>query len=283
MINTQKRLIKIKPNKLLLASLVILVILIISACSKAECKASADCPAKPCSVPRCDEGKCIYSEQKNCCGNRLQEAFEDGKPGDKCTCPQDYGNCEGIPKVKIGSREQDATYARYQCNSYNRCVLGVDDKDVSIQTFLDTINSESLEASSIVKYNKPFDMKKDSFEIKVTIDDAKDTLVMPVQFTGIKLLYTGVSSRSEQLIAEKETDASIGKVGDSAAISVPLNVGYKPEEVEEAGSFRYVIDYSYTKKVQTGRASDGSPVYQEEFTRQKYNSPARQVFLVRSE
>ena len=279
----KKRVIGMNSGKNMLIMLSVLVLLMLSSCSRAECKTTSDCLPKTCSIPICGEGKCVYNEQKNCCGNSLQEPFEDGKPGDKCTCPQDYGNCEGIPKVKIGSREQDATYARYQCNSYNRCVLGVDDKDVSIQTFLDTINSESLEASSIVKYNKPFDMKKDSFEIKVTIDDAKDTLVMPVQFTGIKLLYTGVSSRSEQLIAEKETDASIGKVGDSAAISVPLNVGYKPEEVEEAGSFRYVIDYSYTKKVQTGRATDGSPVYQEEFTRQKYNSPSRQVFLVRSE
>ena len=275
--------IKIKSNKFVLIASIALVLLALAGCSRAECKTTADCLPKACFLAKCNEGKCDYAEQKNCCGNNLQDPFEDGKPGDKCTCPQDYGKCEGIPKVKIGNKEQDAAYARYQCNSYNRCVLGVESKDVSIQTFLDTINSESLEASSIVKYNKPFDMKKDSFEIKVTIDDADANLVMPVQFTSIKLLYTGVSSRSEQLIAEKDLDASISQIGGSATISAPLNVGYKPEEVEEAGSFRYVLDYSYIKKVQTGRATDGSPIYQEEFTRQKYNSPSRQVFFVRSE
>ena len=283
MINTQKRLIKIKQNKLLFASLVILVILIISACSKAECKASADCPVKPCSVARCDEGKCIYSEQKNCCGNRLEEAFEDGKPGDKCTCPQDYGKCEGIPKVMISGREQDATYARYHCNQYNRCVLGAESKDVSVQTFLDTINSDYFEASSIVKYNKPFDMKNDAFDMKITIDDANENLVMPVAFTGVKLLYIGAFSRSEQLIAETEVSASISRVGDSVTINFPLNVGYRPEELEEAGSFRYVLDYSYTKKVQTGRSQDGSLIYEKQLTRQKFNSPAKQVFFIRPE
>src|SRR3989344_7435246 len=276
----KKRVIGMNSGKNMLIMLSVLVLLMLSSCSRAECKTTADCLSKTCSVARCDEGKCIYSEQKNCCGNSLQETFEDGKPGDKCTCPQDYGKCEGIPKVRISGREQDATYARYHCNQYNRCVLGAESKDVSVQTFLDTINSDYFEASSIVKYNKPFDMKNDAFDMKITIDDANENLVMPVAFTGVKLLYTGVSSRSEQLIAETEVSASISRVGDSVTINFPLNVGYRPEEVEEAGSFRYVLDYSYTKKVQTGRSQDGSPIYEEQFTRQKFNSPAKQVFFI---
>lgn len=273
-----------KNNRhLIMFFLLVISLIVLASCSKAECKTSADCPVRACSQPKCGEGKCIYTQQINCCGNNLQEAFEDGKPGDKCTCPQDFGKCEGIPKVKMSGRDFDATYAKYYCNQYNRCVLGVESKDASAQTFLDAIGAEYFEASSVVKYNKPFDMKRDSFELKVTIDDANENLVTPVQFTGVKLLYTGITSRSEQLIAEKELDSKISKIGDSITISVPLNMGYKPEEVEEAGSVRYTLDYSYKKKVVAGRTPEGSPVYQEEFARDKYNSPSKQVFLVRSE
>ena len=85
------------------------------------------------------------------------------------------------------------------------------------------------------------------------------------------------------MIAEKELDSKISRIGESITISVPLNMGYKPEEVEEAGSVRYTLDFSYKKKVVAGRAADGNPTYREEFARDKYSSPSKQAFLVRSE
>lgn len=275
--------IKIKPNKIIFTVLLILVLLLLGSCSKSECKATADCPSKACALPRCDGGSCVYAQQANCCGNGIKDPLEDGKPGDKCSCPKDYGKCEGVPKVKVGSREQDAVYAKYYCNQYSRCVMGVSPGDASLQTFLDNVYDEYFEASSVVRYNKPFDMRKDSFEIKFTIDDANENIVMPVTLTGARILYTGVSSRSEQLIASKEIDVPITGVGESNALIVPLNLGYKPQEAEEAGSFRYVLDYTYTKNVQTGRDSRGNPTYEKEFVRSKYNSLSKQVFLVRSE
>jgi hypothetical protein len=273
-----------KNNKQLLLFLLLAVSLIVlAACSKSECKTTSDCASRACAVSRCSEAKCIYTVQTNCCGNGLKESFEDGKPGDKCSCPQDYGKCEGIPKVNVRSRELDATYATYYCNQFNRCVMGSNPSDASLQTFLDNIYDEYFEASSVMQYNKPFDMRRDTFEVKFTVDDVNDNLVMPVTLTGIRILYVGATSRSEQLIADKEVNAAITKVGGSASLSVPLNLGYKPQEVEETGSFRYVIDYTYTKNIQKGRDSSGNPVYEAEFTRNKYNSPSKQVILVRSE
>ncbi|MBI2655559.1 hypothetical protein HYX06_04000 [Candidatus Woesearchaeota archaeon] len=275
----------VKPtsNKSILFLFLILSILILSSCGKSECKSSLDCPSQLCKIPKCEDRKCAYSVQPNCCGNRINESLESGKPGDKCTCPQDYGKCEGKAKVRIGTRTQDAVYAGYYCNYDNRCVLGADQKDVLPQNVLDTINTGFFKASSVLKYNKPFDMGRDVFEVKITLDDSHKDLVLPVKITGIKMLFNGDYSRSELLIAEKSLDNPLSSIGDSTAISVPLNLGYRPQEAEEAGSLRYTIDYSYTKKVSSGRTPAGDIIYKEEISREKFNSPAKQIFFVRAE
>ena len=273
---------KIKSNKFLLFLLLIVSILILSSCGKAECKTSSDCPSQPCKISKCEDRKCAYTTKANCCGNRINESIENGKPGNKCTCPQDYGKCEGKAQVKIGSRTEDAAYAQYYCDYNNECVLGVDKKDVLPQNVLDTINTGFFKASSVLKYNKPFDMNRDIFEVKITLDDIHKDLVLPVKITGIKSLFNGDYSRSELLIAEKSLDNFLSSIGESTAISVPLNLGYRPQEAEEAGSLKYVVDYSYTKKVPSGRTPSGDTLYKEEISREKFNSPTKQAFFVRT-
>ena len=275
--------VKINSNKSILFLFLVISLLVLSSCGKAECKASSDCPSQLCKIPKCEDRKCIYASQPNCCGNRINESLESGKPGNKCTCPQDYGKCEGKAQVKIGSRTQDAAYAGYYCDYNNECIFGVDQKDVLPQNVLDTINTGFFKASSVLKYSKPFDMSRDVFEVKITLDDSNKDLVLPVKITGIKMLFNGDYSRSELLIAEKSLDNSLSSIGESTAISVPLNLGYRPQEAEEAGSLKYVVDYSYTKKVSSGRTPSGDTIYKEEISREKFNSPTKQVFFVRAE
>lgn len=266
----------------MLLLILVIALITISSCAKPECKTSADCSSRTCYLSKCEDKKCVYTVQRNCCGNRINESIENGKPGNQCTCPADYGKCEGKGKIKIGSRMEDAAYAHYYCSIDNQCVLGVEKKDVAPQNFLDPINPGFFKASSVVKYNKPFDVKRDSFEFKVTLDDISKDLILPIMLTKVKLLYSSEYARAELLIAEKDTDSMLNGVGDQAVVNVPLTLNYRPQELEEQGSIRYSIDYTYEKQVLSGRTINGTNIYSNETVRTTFTAPTKPVFFVRS-
>ena len=268
-------------RKLITLSLLVLALLIVS-CSKPECKVSSDCAQNTCVKASCAKEKCVYSQKENCCGNEAKDKLEDGKPGNSCTCEADYGKCEGKGKVKQGSRTIDATYAHYYCQN-DECILGVEADDKSAQNFLDSINMFYFKASSVLAYTKPFDMSSDYFELTLTLDDVNKDLVFPIKLIRINILYTSPSTKSEQLIAEQQLDNSITKIGQQVFLRVPLNLDYKPQEVEETGSLRYTLDYSYTKRVPNGKNADGTTAYSNEQARDKFTSPTKQVLFVKSE
>lgn len=274
--------VKIKKSQISLLAFFIIALVTISSCSKPECKTSADCSSRKCTLSKCENSKCVYTLQQNCCGNRINESIEDGKPGSKCTCPLDYGKCEGKGKIKVGSRTEDAVYAHYYCNVDNSCVLGVERKDAVQQNYLDSIDTGFFKASSVVKYNKPFEVSRDIFELKINLDDASKDLVFPVLLAKVKLLYSSEYARNELLIAEQDLSNVLNGIGDQAIINVPLNLNYKPQELEEVGSLRYTIDYTYTKQVVTGRTANGTNKYSPETKRETFKAPTKQVFFVRS-
>jgi len=271
-----------KNTRILLLILIIASILLISACAKKECKTSADCGAKTCFTPKCGDGKCSYVIQKNCCGNRLKDSIENEKPGNQCTCPEDHGKCEGTAKIKIGSRTEDARYLKLFCTQDQECKLSVDPKDVQPQNFLDAISIGYFKASIVTSLNKPFDLNEDSITLKATLDDASKDVSFPIQFSKIKILYASETSRQEQLIAEKQIDASFSNIGDETTIAVPLNLNYRPQQPEESGSIRFTIDYTFLKKIAQGKNEDGTTKYSEEISRGSYSSPSKAFVLVKS-
>ena len=273
---------KINRKNILLFAFFAITLATLIGCTKAECSASSDCSPRTCALPQCEGRKCVYALQQDCCGNKLKESTESGKPGNKCTCPDDYGKCEGKAKIKIGSRTEDSSYVHYYCNVDNQCVLGVEKNDVVPQNFLDNINPGFFKASSIEKYNKPFDVSKASFEFRISLDDVGKDLILPVRMTNIKLLYGSESARAELLIAEKEIDGVLNGVGDQDTIRVPLTLNYKPQEAEESGSIRYSIDYEYRKKVASGKTTNGTSIYTNETVRATFTSPSKPIFLVKS-
>ena len=277
----KERLIKIKRGNAFFLFLII-VLIAISSCAKPECRTSADCGQRACFLTKCNEKKCVYELQRNCCGNRINESIENGKPGNQCTCPQDYGKCEGKGKIKIGSRTEDAQFAKYFCNVDSQCILGADRKEAAPQNFLDSINPGFFKASSVAKYNKPFDASRDIFEFSITLDDASKDLLLPILLTKAKILYSSEYSRTELLIAEKELDAVLNGVGDKAAINLPLTLNYRPQELEEPGSIRYSIDYTYRKQVLSGKTANGTNIYSNETVRAAFTAPVKPVFFVRS-
>ena len=277
-----KEMIEIKRRHIALFLFFTIALKAISGCAKPECKTSADCSPRTCFAAKCEDKKCDYSLKQNCCGNRINESIEDGKPGNPCNCPQDYGKCEGKGKVKIGSRLEDAAYVRYLCNADSQCVLGVDKNDVIQQNFLDTLDIGILKASSVIKYPKPFDVKKDSFEFTLSIDNAAADVILPVRLTKIRLLLSSEYTRTEQLISEQEIDSTLNEIGDQATIRVPINLNYRPQEAEEAGGVRYVMDYVYKKKVLSSRAANGTGIYTDEIVRASFTAPPKPVIFVRS-
>lgn len=274
----------IKPNKshILLLILFALTLIIISSCAKPECRTSSDCSSRTCFLSKCESKKCVYNLQRNCCGNQINDTTENGKPGNQCTCPQDYGKCQGKGKIRIGSRTEDAIYVHYYCNADEQCVPGVEKKDVAPLNFLDTINLGFLKASSIIKYNKPFDPARDNFEFKITLDDASKDVVLPVKLTKAKLLYSSEYARAELLIAEKDLDSALGGIGEYSIVNVPLTLSYRPQELEEQGSLRYSIDYTYTRQVLSGKTANGTSIYNNEIKRETFTAPVKPVFFFRS-
>lgn len=274
--------VKIKRSHAMLFLFLLIALIALSGCTKPECKTSADCGQRTCFLSKCEDKKCAYTLQRNCCGNRLNESIENGKPGNQCTCPQDYGKCEGKGKIRIGSRVEDAQYVRLYCNVDSQCVLGVERKDVAPQNFLDSINVGFFKASSVVKYNKPFDASRDSFEFSVSLDDVSKDLILPILLTKAKILYSSELSRAELLIAEKDLTSVLNGIGDKAVVNIPLTLSYKPQEVEEQGSIRYTIDYVYKKQVLTGKTINGTNIYTNETVRSTFSAPIKPVFLFRS-
>ena len=271
-----------KRAKICLTITLIVSLLLLASCGKKECTTSSDCGLKTCFNSKCDSGKCSWAIQRNCCGNRLKETQENGKTGNQCSCPDDYGKCEGATKIKIGSRTEDSRYLKLACNEEEKCVLSVDPKDIQPQNFLDSISTGFFKASIVSSLNKPFDLLKDTITLKVTLDDATKEVSLPVQFIKIKVLYTGETSRNEQLIAEKQIDIQFAQIGDEATIVVPLNLNYKPQQAEESGSIRFSIDYSLVRKISAGKNDDGTPKYSDEIQRGSYNSPTKAFFLVKT-
>ena len=273
-----------KPNRKYVTLFLFFTIALaaISSCAKPECRTSADCRQRTCFLSKCEDKKCTLTLQRNCCGNGINESIEDGKPSGQCTCPQDYGKCEGKGKIKVGSRTEDAAFVHYFCNVDNQCILGVDKKDVAPQNYLDQISPGFFKASSVAKYNKPFDTGRDFFDFKITLDDTSKDLVLPVKLTKIKLLYSSEYSRAELLIAERDLDGVLNGIGDNVLITVPLTLSYKPQEVEEPGSIRYSIDYEYTRNMASGKTANGTNTYSKEKTRATFYAPVKPIFFVRS-
>ncbi len=131
-----------------------------------------------------------------------------------------------------------------------------------------------------MKYNTPFDINKDSFEVTISLDDINKDLILPIQLTRIKLFFNSQYGGAEQLIADQEVSSMLNGIGEKAEISATLNLGYRPKEVEESGSLRYSIDYVYTKKVLSGRVN-GTNVYTDEIVRTTFTAPAKPIFFVR--
>ncbi len=227
--------------------------LLLAACAPSgtqSCKASSDCTSKQCQSASCTGKECSYAPQSNCCGNGKKDPIEGTKPGNECTCPQDYGVCEGAAKVSIGgSRAEDAVYVKRHCSAMQECIMGVDPKDLKPITLLDEGRLASFDIEITTTINQPFRVPTDSLSFRIRLKDAKEEVIYPIKFTHISL------RDGEILYGEKDVSAVLGGIGDIATFSVPLI--YSMGQPEENRRIGYKMDYEYTLNTQN-RDSSGN-------------------------
>ena len=253
---------KIRHKLLLLVFASFLLLILANGCGKPpECKADADCGKRTCSTASCIDNQCKYNTVQNCCGNKIKDSIENGKPGNSCTCPSDYGECTGKAKIEAGGRTYDAQYVQNFCEN-DECILGVPPGDVRPVTLLDEREFGLFTLETTVTYNEPFDVNKDSFAFRISLKDDKEGIVLPVKLNKI-LLKNG-----EILFGEKEANLALGKVSDTVTVNVPLD--YHLEQFEEAGSLTYQLNYEYIRKVRDERLQNGSYSYKDELVRDDY-------------
>jgi len=226
-----------------------------------ECSVASDCSQKTCSTASCIDNQCVFTPTPNCCGNKINESIEDGKPGNQCTCPADYGACEGRGKIKVGSRTFDTEYLRYFCEN-DVCVLGVPEENVRPVTLLTERDLNLFKLETTVTYNEPFDITKDILTFRVSVIDDSEDLIFPIKLTKL-ILKDG-----EILFGEKQLDSILTEVGDS--VTMRLFVSYSPQEVEEVRRLIYQINYEYTKSVKDKRLPNGTYTYKSELVRDDY-------------
>ena len=237
-------------KRLLFLVVAVASLLIIAGCTQSSdaqsCKTVADCTPKKCYTSSCTENKCVYIAQQGCCGNAYKDALEDGKAGNECTCPADYGQCDGKAKIAYGSGFYDAKYVKRQCIQ-NQCIMGVNPDDLKPLTLLDQAKFNAFSMEVTTSFNQPFRVPTDSFTFRLTLKDAKDTLVYPIRFTHITL------SSGEVLYGEKDLTAILGGVGDAVSFSVPIS--YHLIQPEEEQKLKYKLEYGYTLNTEVRDAS----------------------------
>jgi len=242
-----------------LYNILLVLVLVISAFSIAgcgeepECESSSDCTTgNPCIMGRCNEdGKCVKTIKPDCCGNAK---CDEDVGENKCVCPKDCGECEGMVKYNVSSlrglKEVDSKYARYLCVN-DQCKIGVDEEDISTFRLTGTIDVRNrFEIETLTTINSPFDVTKEKVGVRLTLKDTDSSLVGGVTFTGIQVL-----SKNE-LMSEKSINQKLSNIGDSFTEELVLiSSQTKVEQIKDIDiKYEYTYDYIQREEQYTERA-----------------------------
>ncbi|MBI4440142.1 hypothetical protein HY638_04180 [Candidatus Woesearchaeota archaeon] len=263
---------KIRLKRVVLIAFLLVVVAVIAGCS--ECKDAVDCAGgSACKSTSCDEGKCTYTAQKDCCGNAIKEKTENGKPGNECTCPEDYGECNGKAAMLIKGKKVDATYLEKGCVS-NSCVYAVDQKRVKSTdlTFEKELSFFTVEI--LVKFNNPFTVGKDKVDVSFKLKDEKEGLEYPIKITAVKLID------GQTLFGAKDgLSGSFEQLQDTYSVSLPIT--YQAPLIEEERAVTLRVDYEYKKSVKTTKNEDGTYNYVAETVRDTFDGKlSKKIFFL---
>jgi len=210
--------------------LLIFTLIFTISCSKKECEKTLDCDQKRCFTVSCDEGVCNYEPKENCCGNDIKEELEDGKPGNECTCPQDYGRCD----------KSEGDYLERYCKD-EECVPGVDEENIKRVKLSNDKALSPCEINIYKEYDEPFIVGKSNILIKFTIIDIDNDIKPPIIITKLRLFESG----EDYLLGEKDVNLKLAGIGDEA--STELNFSYDMDKSEEEKKIKLVMNYQYNQ------------------------------------
>ncbi len=149
---------------------------------------------------------CRHEPIPNACGNFKCDGNEN-----KCTCPQDCGVCSGSA----------GAYLDFVCKS-NKCVAQLKSGVLVQPSFIfDDRSLTIVQLNNNYKYNNPFDITKDKFELDFKVY-RQDPSVSKVTIETVRLL------EGAQQIAELSVDQELGSQPVKISVPVPGIVG--PEE-----------------------------------------------------
>jgi hypothetical protein len=216
-------------KKLFFIFLTVFLLLFIVGCAKKECEKSSDCLEKACSTASCVKNICEYNVKASCCGNGLKDKIEDGKTGNKCTCPKDYGQCD----------RKNGTYFQEYCTASNECVFGVSSDKIQRPKFLNEKSTGYFKVEVSTEYDIPFIVNKSRFTATITLKDDSEKLVYPIKFTSFRLM------EGYLVLGEISTNLKLNKIGDTISVDVPFTYITKKSEEQKTVILRAEYEHKY--------------------------------------
>ena len=207
----------------------IAVLLILAACGKAECKKDVDC-IRSHFTGKCVEKKCVYTPVPNECGNNK---CEETNKEDKCSCPADCGECEG--------KVEGSQFLVQQCIQ-DRCIEDVEESQVKPYFTSADISSAGDKFKIDTIYPQPFNMKKDTFSITITLAD-QGTSNSDEHLLNAELTAT---TRDKRTITLARTDVDKYLWTEGSDIYEALIIDFPTTELEgELTNLILKIQYEY--------------------------------------
>jgi hypothetical protein len=246
-----------------------------------ECQKNDDCTAvfasrgmtaTKCQIPTCISNMCAMDTKAQCCGNGLLESTEDGRPGNKCTCPADHGICE--PAVSFETARgtfYEAKYFRRTCNSENSCVTENVNELQRNNEFFNSFTGTGFTLNIYVKYKTPFDKGNSQFDVEFKLSQLDPTQVQPpISINEIRIMDgTNVLVRASPVM-------TFNNVLDTADYNLVIN-DYSIVYPEEIKTVTLSIDYEYTPLVQKND-ENGTLYYDPGIVqRQKYDTSIQEI------
>jgi hypothetical protein len=255
---------KNKTFAIIVAILLIVLIVGLTGCSKpktttktgntSQCKTDDTCitllskTLKQCMTAYCTSGICKTRIMQNCCGNNISEEIEDGVPGNKCTCPKDYGICNSTVKYTDAvNKLVTAKYIVRKCVE-NDCRIVYDESLQRDSEFFNIWNGAGFTINTYVTYSNPFYEDNTLLDVTMKLKDYElEKLQPPIVINEIRLMEgTKILSRINPSLTLDTIDQTT-----NATINVKYYDFIYPEEPK---SLILSIDYEYVplgKKTET--------------------------------
>ena len=209
--------------------------LVLAGCG-GECETAADCTAKnSCFTAKCEKKLCVQDSLPDCCGNDIKDDIEDGKKGNKCTCPADYGPCsgdvEGSSILKLGCNDDDTECA-------GTLAKAAQEEKLLTHELSSTVGDIKLVTSLLL----PFNVDEDTIHLEISVPEFKasvDDLILT------KIEVFGENNKREKVeLGEKEVSRVFWDT--KTIVEEDIIIQPKLEIIDETlKKFRVKLSFSY--------------------------------------